>query len=98
MKNKEEDIQDEGEQEMDDVINMEVIYMLRHTNINDEAYYDEGEDDENRQPPVRRIHRRQHEAGSTADAGDRSLGEQEEDEVEENLFDDENITLANIRR
>ncbi|KAL0921135.1 hypothetical protein M5K25_008178 [Dendrobium thyrsiflorum] len=98
LEEEEEDIQDEDEQEMDDAINMEVIYMLRHTNINDEAYYDEGEDDEDRQPPVRRVYRRQREAGSTADRGDRSQGEQEADEVEENLFDDENATLANIRR
>ncbi|KAL0910181.1 hypothetical protein M5K25_021131 [Dendrobium thyrsiflorum] len=44
------------------------------------------------------IYRRQHEAGSTAGGGDRSPGEQEAEEVEENPFDDENITLANIRR
>ncbi|KAL0921278.1 hypothetical protein M5K25_008337 [Dendrobium thyrsiflorum] len=97
LEEEEEDIQDEDE-EMDEAINMEVVYMLRHTNINDEAYYDEGEDDENRQPPVRRVYRRQREAGSTADGGDRSQGEQEADEVEENHSDDGNITLANIRR
>ncbi|KAL0921439.1 hypothetical protein M5K25_008509 [Dendrobium thyrsiflorum] len=98
LEEEEEDIQDEDEEEMDEAINMEVVYMLRHTNINDEAYYDEGEDDENRQPPVRRVYRRQREAGSTADGGDRSQGEQEADEVEENHSDDGNITLANIRR
>ncbi|KAL0915747.1 hypothetical protein M5K25_013200 [Dendrobium thyrsiflorum] len=98
LEEEEEDIQDEDEEEMNEAINMEVVYMLRHTNINDEAYYDEGEDDEDRQPPVRRVYRRQHEAGSTADRGDRSQGEQEADEVEENLFDDENATLVNIRR
>ncbi|KAL0925344.1 hypothetical protein M5K25_003665 [Dendrobium thyrsiflorum] len=98
LEEEEEDIQDEDEEEMEDAINMEVVYMLRHTNINDEAYYDEGEDDEDRQPPIRRVYRRQREAGSTADRGDRSQGEQEADEVEENLFDDENATLANIRR
>ncbi|KAL0926696.1 hypothetical protein M5K25_002940 [Dendrobium thyrsiflorum] len=98
LEEEEEDIQDEDEEEMDDAINMEVVYMLRHTNINDEAYYDEGEDDENRQPPVRRVYRRQREVGSTVDGGDRSQGEQEADEVEENHSDDENITLANIRR
>ncbi|KAL0919607.1 hypothetical protein M5K25_011713 [Dendrobium thyrsiflorum] len=98
LEEEEEDIRDEDEEEMDDAINMEVVYMLRHTNINDEAYYDEGEDDENRQPPVRRVYRRQREVGSTVDGGDRSQGEQEADEVEENHSDDENITLANIRR
>ncbi|KAL0906151.1 hypothetical protein M5K25_024620 [Dendrobium thyrsiflorum] len=98
LEEEEEDIQDEDEEEMDDAINMEVVYMLRHTNINDEAYYDEGEDDENRQPPVRRVYRRQREVGSTVNGGDRSQGEQEADEVEENHSDDENITLANIRR
>ncbi|KAL0922595.1 hypothetical protein M5K25_006591 [Dendrobium thyrsiflorum] len=98
LEEEEEDIQDEDEEEMDDAINMEVVYMLRHTNINDEAYYDEGEDDENRQPPVRRVYRRQREVGSTVDGGDRSQGEQEADEIEENHSDDENITLANIRR
>ncbi|KAL0911995.1 hypothetical protein M5K25_017935 [Dendrobium thyrsiflorum] len=98
LEEEEEDKQDEDEEEMDDAINMEVIYMLRHTNINDEAYYDEGEDDENRQPPVRRVYRRQREVGSTVDGGDRSQGEQEAEEVEENHSDDENITLANIRR
>ncbi|KAL0906071.1 hypothetical protein M5K25_024533 [Dendrobium thyrsiflorum] len=98
LEEEEEDIQDEDEEEMDDAINMEVVYMLRHTNINDEAYYDEGEDDENRQPPVRRVYRRQREAGSTVGGGDCSQGEQEADEVEENFFDDENITLANIKR
>ncbi|KAL0923802.1 hypothetical protein M5K25_004577 [Dendrobium thyrsiflorum] len=98
LEEEEEDQQDEDEEEMDYAINMEVVYMLRHTNINDEAYYDEGEDDENRQPPVRRVYRRQREVGSTVDGGDRSQGEQEADEVEENHSDDENITLANIRR
>ncbi|KAL0905424.1 hypothetical protein M5K25_023844 [Dendrobium thyrsiflorum] len=89
LEEEEEDIQDEDEEEMNEAINMEVVYMLRHTNINDEAYYDEGEDDEDRQPPVRRVYRRQREAGSTADRGDRSQGEQEADEVEENFFEDE---------
>ncbi|KAL0912825.1 hypothetical protein M5K25_016234 [Dendrobium thyrsiflorum] len=98
LEEEEEDMEEECEQEMDEAINMEVVYMLRHTNINDEAYYDEGEDDENRQPPVRRVYRRQREAGSTADGGDHSQGEQEADEVEENHSDDGNITLANIRR
>ncbi|KAL0903159.1 hypothetical protein M5K25_027516 [Dendrobium thyrsiflorum] len=98
LEEEEEDIQDKDEEEMEDAINMEVVYMLRHTNINDEAYYDEGEDDEDRQPPIRRVYRRQREASSTADRGDRSQGEQEADEVQENLFDDENATLANIRR
>ncbi|KAL0928736.1 hypothetical protein M5K25_000655 [Dendrobium thyrsiflorum] len=98
LEEEEEDIQDEDEEEMNEAINMEVVYMLRHTNINDEAYYDEGEDDEYRQPPIRRVYRRQREAGSTADRGDHSQGEQEADEFEENLFDDENATLANIRR
>ncbi|KAL0912939.1 hypothetical protein M5K25_016362 [Dendrobium thyrsiflorum] len=98
LEEEEEDMEDECEQEMDEAINMKVVYMLRHTNINDEAYYDEGEDDENRQPPVRRVYRRQREAGSTADGGDHSQGEQEADEVEENHSDDGNITLANIRR
>ncbi|KAL0918783.1 hypothetical protein M5K25_010817 [Dendrobium thyrsiflorum] len=97
LEEEEEDMKDEDEEEMNDAINMEVVYMLRHTNINDEAYYDEGEDDENRQPPVRRVYRRQREAGSTAGGGDRSQGEQEADEVEENFFDDENVTLANIK-
>ncbi|KAL0905411.1 hypothetical protein M5K25_023830 [Dendrobium thyrsiflorum] len=85
LEEEEEDIQDEDEEEMNEAINMEVVYMLRHTNINDEAYYDE-------------VYRRQCEAGSTADRGDRSQGEQEADEVEENLLVDENATLANIRR
>ncbi|KAL0922645.1 hypothetical protein M5K25_006647 [Dendrobium thyrsiflorum] len=88
LEDEEEDMKDEDEEEMDDAINMEVVYMLRHTNINDEAYYDEGEDDENRQPP----------AGSIAGGDDRSQGEQEADEVEENFFDDENVMLVNIRR
>ncbi|KAL0904373.1 hypothetical protein M5K25_026469 [Dendrobium thyrsiflorum] len=41
-KDKEENIQDDEEEEINDAINMEVIYMSRHTNVNDEAYYDEG--------------------------------------------------------
>ncbi|PKU72775.1 putative flavin-containing monooxygenase 1 [Dendrobium catenatum] len=33
-------------EEINDAINIEAIYMVRHTNANEEAYYDDGEDDD----------------------------------------------------
>ncbi|KAL0908215.1 hypothetical protein M5K25_022693 [Dendrobium thyrsiflorum] len=100
--NMEEDVENmeelEGEEELNDTINMEVVYMARHINVDNGADYDEGEDDGDWQPHPQQEYPHQHEAGSIADGGDRSQGEQEADEVEENHSDDENITLANIRR
>ncbi|KAL0923445.1 hypothetical protein M5K25_007502 [Dendrobium thyrsiflorum] len=96
--NMEEDVENteelEGEEELNDTINMEVVYMVRHV----EVEYDDGEDDGDWQPHPQQEYQHQHEAGSIADGGNRSQGEQEADEVEENHSDDENITLANIRR
>ncbi|KAL0912383.1 hypothetical protein M5K25_018350 [Dendrobium thyrsiflorum] len=102
VENMEEDVENmeelEGEEELNDTINMEVVYMARHINVDNGADYDEGEDDGDWQPHPQQEYQHQHEAGSIADRGDRSQGEQEADEVEENHSDDENITLANIRR
>ncbi|KAL0921461.1 hypothetical protein M5K25_008537 [Dendrobium thyrsiflorum] len=72
---------------------MEVVYMVRHI----EAEYDDGEDDGDWQPHPQQEYQHQHEAGSTAGGGDRSPRRQEM-KVEENPFDDENATLADIRR
>ncbi|KAL0910999.1 hypothetical protein M5K25_019100 [Dendrobium thyrsiflorum] len=91
---KDEDYMEDEQEEMNDTINMEVIYMVRHV----EVEYDDGEDDGDWQPHPQQEYQHQHEAGSIADGGNRSQGEQEADEVEENHSDDENITLANIRR
>ncbi|KAL0910155.1 hypothetical protein M5K25_021099 [Dendrobium thyrsiflorum] len=81
------------QEELNDTINMEVVYMVRHI----EAEYDYGEDDGDWQPHPQQEYQHQHEAGSIAGGGDRSLRRQEM-EVEENLFDDENATLADMRR
>ncbi|KAL0920008.1 hypothetical protein M5K25_009108 [Dendrobium thyrsiflorum] len=67
--------------------------MVRHI----EAEYDDGEDDGDWQPHPQQEYQHQHEAGSIAVGGDRSPRRQEM-EVEENPFDDENATLADIRR
>ncbi|KAL0907644.1 hypothetical protein M5K25_022064 [Dendrobium thyrsiflorum] len=91
---KDEDYMEDEQEEMNDTINMEVVYMVRHV----EVEYDDGEDDGDWQPHPQQEYQHQHEAGSIADGGNRSQGEQEADEVEENHSDDENITLANIRR
>ncbi|KAL0917683.1 hypothetical protein M5K25_012763 [Dendrobium thyrsiflorum] len=91
---KDEDYMEDEQEEMNDTINMEVVYMVRHV----EFEYDDGEDDGDWQPHPQQEYQHQHEAGSIADGGNRSQGEQEADEVEENHSDDENITLANIRR
>ncbi|KAL0904044.1 hypothetical protein M5K25_026116 [Dendrobium thyrsiflorum] len=91
---KDEDYMEDEQEEMNDTINMEVVYMVRHV----EVEYDDGEDDGDWQPHPQQEYQHQHEAGSIADRGDRSQGEQEADEVKENHSDDENITLANIRR
>ncbi|KAL0903763.1 hypothetical protein M5K25_028165 [Dendrobium thyrsiflorum] len=81
------------QEELNDTINMEVVYMVRHI----EAEYDDGEDDGDWQPHPQQEYQHQHEAGSIAGGGDRSPRRQEM-EVEENLFDDENATLADMRR
>ncbi|KAL0913885.1 hypothetical protein M5K25_017377 [Dendrobium thyrsiflorum] len=91
---KDEDYMEDEQEEMNDTINMEVVYMVRHV----EVEYDDGEDDGDWQPHPQQEYQHQHEAGSIADGGNRSQGEQEADEVEDNHSDDENITLANIRR
>ncbi|KAL0910790.1 hypothetical protein M5K25_018878 [Dendrobium thyrsiflorum] len=91
---KDEDYMEDEQEEMNDTINMEVVYMVRHV----EVEYDDGEDDGDWQPHPQQEYQHQHEAGSIADGGNRSQEEQEADEVEENHSDDENITLANIRR
>ncbi|KAL0921246.1 hypothetical protein M5K25_008303 [Dendrobium thyrsiflorum] len=91
---KDEDYMEDEQEEMNDTINMEVVYMVRHV----EVEYDDGEDDGDWQPHPQQEYQHQHEAGSIADGGNCSQGEQEADEVEENHSDDENITLANIRR
>ncbi|KAL0917873.1 hypothetical protein M5K25_012974 [Dendrobium thyrsiflorum] len=91
---KDEDYMEDEQEEMNDTINMEVVYMVRHV----EVEYDDGEDDGDWQPHPQQEYQHQHEAGSIAGGGNRSQGEQEADEVEENHSDDENITLANIRR
>ncbi|KAL0919263.1 hypothetical protein M5K25_011348 [Dendrobium thyrsiflorum] len=88
----EEDYLNEGggtinEEELNDTINMEVVYMVRHI----EAEYDDGEDDGDWQPHPRQEYQHQHEAGSIAAGGDRSP-RGHEIEVEENPFDDENAT------
>ncbi|KAL0918047.1 hypothetical protein M5K25_010035 [Dendrobium thyrsiflorum] len=78
-------------------INMEVVYMARHVNIDNWADYDDDKDDDDWQPHPQQEYQHQHEAGSIAGGGDRSPRGQEM-EVEENPFDDENATLADIRR
>ncbi|KAL0903440.1 hypothetical protein M5K25_027821 [Dendrobium thyrsiflorum] len=87
----------EGEEEMNDTINMEIVYMARHVNIDNGADYDDGEDDGDWQPHPQQEYQRQHEAGSIADEGDRSPRGHEM-EAEDNPFDDENATLAEMRR
>ncbi|KAL0926185.1 hypothetical protein M5K25_002394 [Dendrobium thyrsiflorum] len=90
---KDEYYMEDEQEEMNDTINMEVVYMVRHI----EAEYDDGEDDGDWQPHPQQEYQHQHEAGSIAGGGDRSPRGQEM-EVEENPFDDENATLADIRR
>ncbi|KAL0915759.1 hypothetical protein M5K25_013212 [Dendrobium thyrsiflorum] len=90
---KDEDYMEDEQEELNDTINMKVIYMVRHI----EAEYDDGEDDGDWQPHPQQEYQHQHEAGSTAGGGDRSPRRQEM-EAEENLFDDENATLADMRR
>ncbi|PKU62508.1 hypothetical protein MA16_Dca028030 [Dendrobium catenatum] len=72
--------------------------MVRHTNANEETYYDEGEDEDDQQPPIRRVYHRRREAGSTTGRGGHSQVEEEGEEAEENPFADENVTLADMQR
>ncbi|KAL0919136.1 hypothetical protein M5K25_011211 [Dendrobium thyrsiflorum] len=76
---------------------MEVMYMVRNINIDNGADYDDDEYDGDWQPHPQQEHQHQREAGSTTGGGDRSSRGQEM-EVEDNLFDDENTTLVNMRR
>ncbi|KAL0927744.1 hypothetical protein M5K25_001950 [Dendrobium thyrsiflorum] len=75
---KDEDYMEDEQEEMNDTINMEVVYMVRHV----EVEYDDGEDDGDWQPHPQQEYQHQHEVGSIADGGNRSQGEQEADEVE----------------
>ncbi|KAL0917854.1 hypothetical protein M5K25_012955 [Dendrobium thyrsiflorum] len=73
MKEEEKHLKDEyymeyEQEELNDTINMEVVYMIRHI----EAEYDDGEDDGDWQPHPQQEYQHQHEAGSIAGGGDRS--------------------------
>ncbi|PKU62772.1 hypothetical protein MA16_Dca026380 [Dendrobium catenatum] len=72
--------------------------MVRHTNANEEAYYDDGEDDDDQEPSVRQVYQRHREAGSATGRGGHSQAEEERDEAEENPFTDENASLADMQR
>ncbi|KAL0904815.1 hypothetical protein M5K25_026969 [Dendrobium thyrsiflorum] len=95
----EEDYLNEGggtinEEGVRDTLNMEVVYMVMY----DEADYDDGEDDGDWQPLPREGRDRQRDIGSIIREGEHSLRGQEGEEVEENPFDEENTTLADMRR
>ncbi|KAL0920793.1 hypothetical protein M5K25_009962 [Dendrobium thyrsiflorum] len=83
-----------NEEGVSDTLNMEVIYMVRHV----EADYDDDEDDGDWQPLPREGRNRQRDIGSIIGEGEHSPREQEGEEVEENPFDVENTTLADMRR
>ncbi|KAL0909852.1 hypothetical protein M5K25_020758 [Dendrobium thyrsiflorum] len=60
---KDEDYMEDEQEEMNDTINMEVVYIVRHI----EVEYDDGEDDGDWQPHPQQEYQHQHEAGSIAD-------------------------------
>ncbi|KAL0915899.1 hypothetical protein M5K25_013366 [Dendrobium thyrsiflorum] len=86
--------EEEEEEEMNDSLNMEVVYMMRHTEVD----YDDGEDDGDWHPQPRRRRQRQREIDSIIGEGEHSQREQEVEEVEENPLGNEDSTLADIRR
>ncbi|KAL0910789.1 hypothetical protein M5K25_018877 [Dendrobium thyrsiflorum] len=95
----EEDYLNEGggkinEEGVSDTLNMKVVYMVRHV----EPDYDDGEDDGDWQPLPREGRNRQRDIGSIIGEREHSPREQEGEEVEENPFDEENTTLADMRR
>ncbi|KAL0905963.1 hypothetical protein M5K25_024416 [Dendrobium thyrsiflorum] len=79
-----------NEEGINDTLNMEVVYMVRHI----EADYNDGEDDGDWQPLPRDGRNRQRDIDSIIGEGERSPREQEG----ENPFVEENITLADMRR
>ncbi|KAL0903999.1 hypothetical protein M5K25_026067 [Dendrobium thyrsiflorum] len=83
-----------NEEGINDTLNMEVVYMVRHI----EADYNDGEDDGDWQPLPRDGRNRQRDIDSIIGEGECSPREQEGEEVEENPFVEENITLADMRR
>ncbi|KAL0927767.1 hypothetical protein M5K25_001975 [Dendrobium thyrsiflorum] len=83
-----------NEEGINDTLNMEVVYMVRHI----EADYNDGEDDGDWQPLPRDGRNRQRDIDSIIGEGERSPREQEGEEVEENPFVEENIMLADMRR
>ncbi|KAI0522529.1 hypothetical protein KFK09_004908 [Dendrobium nobile] len=88
---------EEGLEEINNALDMEVVYMVTHIDVNDGANYDDDEDEERWQPPPRQIYRRRRREGS-ATGRSRHSQEEEVEEVDENPSDTENVTLAEMRR
>ncbi|PKU60787.1 hypothetical protein MA16_Dca028225 [Dendrobium catenatum] len=85
-------------QEINNALDMEVVYMVTHIDIDDGVNYDDDEDEERWQPPPRQVYRRRRREGSTTGRSRHSQEEEEVEEVDENPSEAENVTLAEMRR
>ncbi|KAL0928580.1 hypothetical protein M5K25_000478 [Dendrobium thyrsiflorum] len=82
----------EEEYNDEDTMEVEVVYMVSHIDDND------GDDEEDRRSQTReQARRRRRRARSVASQSIRSSEDEEGDEVEGNPFDEETLTLAQIR-
>ncbi|PKU83411.1 hypothetical protein MA16_Dca016520 [Dendrobium catenatum] len=93
----EENLEEEM-QEINNALDMEVVYMVTHIDIDDGVNYDDDEDEERWQPPPRQVYRRRRREGSTTGRSRHSQEEEEVEEVDENPSEAENVTLAEMRR
>ncbi|XP_020676378.1 ring-infected erythrocyte surface antigen-like [Dendrobium catenatum] len=89
---------EEGLEEINNAMDMEVVYMVTYIDIDDGANYDDNEDEERWQQPPRQVYRRRRREGSTIGRSHHSQEEEEEvEEIDENPSDAKNVTLAEMR-
>ncbi|KAL0914372.1 hypothetical protein M5K25_014716 [Dendrobium thyrsiflorum] len=85
-------VQEEEEYNDEDTMEVEMVYMVSHIDDND------GDDEEDRRSQTReQARRRRRRARSIASQSIRSSEEEEGEDVEDNPFADETLTLAQIR-
>ncbi|XP_028548217.1 VID27-like protein, partial [Dendrobium catenatum] len=89
--------EDEEEYVDDDTMEIEVVRMVSHVDVEEEE--DDGDEEEQQSQPRVCVHRRRHRVRSIASRSARSSeeGDEEEEEVGENSFAGEDITLTEMR-
>ncbi|XP_028548060.1 uncharacterized protein LOC114578763 [Dendrobium catenatum] len=89
--------EEEKEYNDDDTMEIEVVRMVSHVDVEEED--DDGDEEDQQSQPRVRVYRRRHRARPIASQSARSSeeGDEEEEEVGENPFAGEDITLAEMR-